>query len=166
MSKFKGKVGVSLLVGFIVFLLIFSTISVFAEEEPRYGGTFVTANPYGEAVSLDPLKLPISNAGGIGVGLQVHEGLVKFDTTELVVEPAIAKSWTVGEDNKTYTFKLREGVKFHNGTEVTAADFKYSFERVMDPDKGSVHLSLFDNVVGAQAYKDGEAEGISGIKVL
>jgi len=163
---FKHKTKVLTIALLAVSLLVVGSVSILAEEDPRYGGTFVTANPYGEAVSLDPLKLPISNAGGIGVALQVHEGLVKFDTTELEVEPAIAKSWTVGEDNKTYTFNLREGVKFHNGTEVTAEDFKYSFERVMDPEKGSVHLGLFDNVVGAKEFKEGEAEGISGIKVL
>ena len=55
----------------------------------------------------------------------------KPGTTEL--EPDLAENFTVSDDGLTYTFKLRDGVKFHNGRPVTASDVKYSLERAVNP---------------------------------
>lgn len=62
--------------------------------------------------------------------LNVFEGLVK-PTPDGGITPAVASEFTASEDGQTYTFTLREGVKFHNGQAVTAADIKYSFDRLM-----------------------------------
>jgi ABC-type transport system substrate-binding protein len=57
------------------------------------------------------------------------DGQVSYDYKKL--EPALAESWVIAPDNKSVTFKLRKGAKFHDGTPVTAADVKWSFDRAV-----------------------------------
>ena len=78
---------------------------------------------------------------------QLFDGLVQFDKN-LNVIPAIAKSWKISPDGLTYTFYLREGVKFHNGREVTANDFIYSFTRIIDPKTKSPGAHFLERILG------------------
>jgi len=98
------------------------------------------------------------------VGL-FYRGLVEMITTDQV-GPALAESWTVSDDGLVYTFKLREGGKFANGTDLTAEDVKYSFERLFDPDFPSPTSFFFEALVGVPEYRDGSADEISGIRVI
>ena len=117
-----------------------------------FGGT------YRQAIATDPPKLDpahLQDTTSHRVGSQMLEGLVEFDD-ELNVVPLIAKSWVVGGDNRSYTFTLREGVKFHHGRAVTAEDFVYSFGRILDPKTVSTRTWLFDRILGYplfQAYR-------------
>jgi len=98
--------------------------------------------------------------------MQIFSGLVRLDH-ELNVVPDIAESWEKNPDGKTYTFYLRQGVKFHSGREIGAADFKYSWERACNPDTGSGTAATYlGDIVGAKDMLAGEAEEISGIKVI
>src|SRR2546430_1048901 len=83
-------------------------------------------------------------------------------TTKLVAH--LAESFTVSADGKSYTFKLRRGVKFHNGREVTAADVKYSLERTLNPKTQSPGAGFFGDIVGTKEFADGKAKEVSGIK--
>jgi peptide/nickel transport system substrate-binding protein len=112
MLKFRTLSAVVILVAA---LTIGGIIGWTEEEQPRYGGTFVTAAPYEEIMGLDPLGVTIASASTTTLLYQIHEGLVKWNTTTLEIEPAIAERWEVSKDGKTYTFYLREGAKFHNG---------------------------------------------------
>ena len=82
---------------------------------PKEGGTLVAALP-GDISSTDTAFIQDSNSSA--VSNQVIEGLVgtKPGTTGEII-PVLAESWTVSPDGLTYTFKLREGVKFHDGTD-------------------------------------------------
>lgn len=98
--------------------------------------------------------------------VEIFSGLVSFNP-ELNLTPEIAKSWEISSDGKTYTFYLRDGVKFHNGKEVTAGDFKYSMERACDPLTGSQTAETYlGDILGAKEKLSGEAEEIRGIKVI
>jgi peptide/nickel transport system substrate-binding protein len=71
------------------------------------------------------------------VASNIFEGLVQQDLTKASVEitpvvPALAESWAVSDDKKTYTFKLRQGVKFHDGEPWNAAAAVYNFDRIMN----------------------------------
>jgi ABC-type transport system substrate-binding protein len=85
-------------------------------------------------------------------------------TTNIV--PSLASSYTISEDGKTYTFKLRQGIKFHNGREMTAEDVKYSFERTIDPKTKSPGQGFYNNVVGFDEFISGKAKSVTGIKIV
>jgi oligopeptide transport system substrate-binding protein len=98
--------------------------------------------------------------------MQIFSGLVRLDQ-ELNIVPDIAESWETSLDGKTYTFHLRQGVKFHDGREVKAADFKYSWERACDPATGSGTAATYlGDIVGAKDMLAGKTGEISGVKVL
>lgn len=96
----------------------------------------------------------------------LFDGLMDYEpgTTKLV--PHLAESYTISSDARTYTFKLRQGVKFTNGREVTAQDFKYSLERMLNPKTQSPGPGFFSGIVGVKAFQEGKAAEVTGIKVV
>jgi ABC-type transport system substrate-binding protein len=95
----------------------------------------------------------------------VHNGLLSIGN-DGEVSPAIAKSWSLKEDNLTWVFNLRKGAKFHSGREVTAWDVKYSFERLLNPSLNSPNSWCLLYVEGAEEYMQGNAPEVTGIKVI
>jgi peptide/nickel transport system substrate-binding protein len=87
---------------------------------------------------------------------------------ELEPEPDLAESWEANEDGTHYTFKLREGVTFHDGQPFTANDVKFTWELIAHPENvGAAQLfQFFNTIAGAEAFHAGEAEEITGIKVV
>ena len=98
--------------------------------------------------SLDP-HLAVA-AGTKEVMFNVFEGLMKPTSTGDLT-PAVAESYTVSEDRLTYTFTLREGVKFHNGDEVTAEDVVYSISRCADTTDGTPLVEAFSAIQSVEA---------------
>ncbi|MEE9203285.1 MAG: peptide ABC transporter substrate-binding protein [Dehalococcoidia bacterium] len=95
---------------------------------------------------------------------QLFGGLVTFDR-ELNIVPDIAERWQV--EGTTYTFFLRRGVRFHSGREVTAADFKYSWERAASPELKSLTAETYlGDIVGLQEVLAGQSTEISGVQVV
>lgn len=97
--------------------------------------------------SLDP-HLAVA-AGTKEVMFNVFEGLMK-PTPDGDLTPAIAESYDISEDRRTYTFALREGVKFHSGDAVTAADVVYSIERCADTAGGTPLVEAFSIIQSVQ----------------
>ncbi len=104
-----------------------------AAEESKVGGTLVYAVT-AEPDTLDPAKTGAAVSdiimGTIGCSL------VTYDTEGNIV-PYVASSWEVTEDGLTYTFHLRDDVKYHNGKTVTAQDFAFEYLRALDPETAS-----------------------------
>jgi oligopeptide transport system substrate-binding protein len=97
---------------------------------------------------------------------QIYSGLVRPDDN-LEPAPDIAERWEMSQDRRTYTFYLRKDVTFQDGRKVTAADFKYSWERACDPATGSnVAGTYLGDIVGVRDVLEGRAREISGIKVI
>ena len=95
-------------------------------EGPVYGGSVVVGIQQ-DIDSLDPHKA--TAAGTKEILFNVFEGLVKPDENGNLI-CAVASDYSISDDGLVYTFTLRDGVKFHNGNDVTCEDVKYSLERV------------------------------------
>ena len=96
----------------------------------------------------------------------LYDGLMDYapGTTEL--RPGLAESYEISGDGTVFTFKLREGVKFHNGRTMTAEDVKYSLDRVTNPKTQSPGAGFFGSIAGYDAISSGETETLSGVKVI
>jgi len=110
--------------------------------------------------NLDPLKEHSVSVNH--VLQQVCDGLVAFDSNQSIV-PGLAESWTVSRDGRVYHFKLRDGVRFHNGKELTSQDVAASLTRIFHPDNKLAPTMLLEQIDGANAYREGKAESVTGI---
>src|SRR5579863_1373890 len=116
-----------------------------------------------DSAPLDPALANDPNTELI-VGM-VYSGLVKFDA-HLNVQPDQA-SWQISPDNTTYTFYLKPGIAFSDGTPVTAQTYVYTLTRALLPEVASPNASLFEGViVGANAVLAGKTKVLAGVKAL
>lgn len=106
-------------------------------QEPKKGG-ILRIGITQQILNLDPHTATAFSS--FRVLELIYEGLLTYDD-DLNLRPALAESWMVSLDGKVYTFKLREGVKFHDGSVLTAEDVKYSFERILNPNTNSPQRS-------------------------
>src|SRR4030042_625095 len=89
--------------------------------------------------------------------MQCFQGLLAFNS-DLALKADVAKEIApvgnggISSDGKTYTFKLRNNVKWSDGEKVTADDFEYSIKRFFDPDLACEYASIYYNIVGAEEY--------------
>jgi peptide/nickel transport system substrate-binding protein/oligopeptide transport system substrate-binding protein len=132
------------------------------QPEVRTGGVYRAALPWSPR-TLDPAFS--TDIYSVTLIQQIFDGLVQFDQN-LNVVPALATSWRVSSDGLVYTFHLRSNANFHNGRQVTAEDFIYSFTRILDPKEESSALSFFQRVRGAAAYRNGESNAVVGLRAI
>jgi len=140
---------------------------------PKRGGVyhaFLAEDP----PTLDPAV--VEDTTSVTCVLQLFDTLVRFGDANRLV-PSLAERWEISDDLLTYTFVLRRNVRFHarfgdgtptlnGGRVVTAADFVYSFRRVLDPKTGSPRSMLFQPVQGADDYVEGRTPTIAGLKAV
>jgi oligopeptide transport system substrate-binding protein len=108
----------------------------------------VTYNLGAEPPGIDPgttIGVPEST-----IEMQVFDGLTRLDNKN-VPQPAIAKSWTISKDGKTYLFTLRDA-SWTNGTPVTAYDFEYAWKRVLSPELAAEYASQLYYVYGGETF--------------
>lgn len=84
-----------------------------------------------EPRGLDPALVDDGESSKVIVN--IYEGLLQFAKDSTEVEPCLAKSWEISPDGLTYTFKLQEGVKFHDGTDFNAEAVKFNIDRQIPP---------------------------------
>jgi peptide/nickel transport system substrate-binding protein len=124
--------------------------------KPKQGGTLRVGQqePPG---AVDPVT--VNSQAGLTILSQTGEYLIWSDR-ELNPEPRLAESWKPNADGSVWTFKLREGVKFHDGKVMDAEDVASTFDRLADPDNGSNALSAFTGVLSKGGAKAVDASTV------
>ena len=129
-------------------------------DQPKQGGAVVVTFK-DDLATLDP---------AVGYDWQnwsiiksIFSGLMDYEpgTTKLI--PDLAQSYTISDDGLTYTFKLRPGLKFHNGRAVTSADVKYSIERAVNPKTQCPGAGYFSMIQGYADEAAGKTTTLTGI---
>ena len=121
-----------------------SSSSAAASGTPTKGGSLRLATQAPTA-AINPLT--ISDAGGLCMLAQTGEFLAFDDNQALALKPMLATSWTPKKNGTIWTFKLRSGVKFHDGSPLTADDVVYTIQQLADPKNASNALSTFAGVL-------------------
>jgi peptide/nickel transport system substrate-binding protein/oligopeptide transport system substrate-binding protein len=117
-----------------------------------------------QPVSLDPPFCVESE--GIQVIRQIWDGLFDYDSETLELVPELCDKWEVSNDGLVYTFYLKKGVKFHDGSPLTAEDFVYSWTRAVLKDTAAPLVYHFSPVKGFDACQDGSATTLEGVKAI
>ena len=141
-EKFRLKI---LVVIFIVSAIYAGTSYYlnFAEREPAIGGSY-TEGLIGVPKYLNPL-LAQTNDIDLDINAIVFNGLLKYSSDRGLV-PDLAESYTLSDDQKTYTFTLRDNVYWHDGAKLTAADVAFTFNRIKEPGTQSPLYYTFKDV--------------------
>jgi len=134
-------------------LLAAGAASVLAFSVPAFAQTpdnVLIVGQIAEPKALDPAAVTAVN--DFRILMNVYDGLVRYKSGTLEVEPALATSWEISDGGKVYTFKLRDGVKFHDGSDFNAEAVKFNFDRMLKEDHpfhdtGPFPLSFFFSAV-------------------
>ena len=102
------------------------------------------------------------------VATNVFDRLVEMENTidgKSVVVPSLAESWVVSNDGRRYTFRLRENIRFSNGSPLTASDVRYTFTRLLT-NPASNNQDVANQILGAEALTRGETDHLEGFTLL
>ena len=121
-------------------------IPVFAgAQTPKRGGTLTMI------LATEPTALSTIASTGLSVAAihpKIFDSLLEYSGPELTPKPGIAESWTISDDQRKWTFKLRKNVTFHDGQPMTSADVKFSIEKVVRPyhSRGRVNFQQLESI--------------------
>lgn len=159
----------------LLFLLIFPILLLSCkssdESEVGPGGSqthkreILRINIGNEPPTLDWSRSTDSTSYMILINLM--DGLTKFGDDFKPV-PALAESWQISDDGKTYTFKLRQGIKWTDGKPLRSKDFEYSWKRLLDPKTAADYAYFLYDITGAEEFNSGKITdpGSIGIKSI
>lgn len=113
------------------------------------GGSALRYNIGDEPESIDPAQDQDTNQDF--VIMQLNATLV-YPDKDLNIKPGLAEKWDISSDGLTYTFHLRQGLKWSDGSPLTAKDFEYSFKRLFDPATASPYTDIVKGIKGSQEF--------------
>jgi peptide/nickel transport system substrate-binding protein len=124
-----------------VFMLTLGIAMVLTPAWAKIPKDVLIVGQIAEPKSLDPAAVTAVN--DFRILMNVYDGLVRYKDGKLEVEPALATSWKISDDGITYTFTLRQGVTFHDGTPFNAEAVKFNFDRMLVEDHPYHHTGPF-----------------------
>jgi peptide/nickel transport system substrate-binding protein len=126
-----------------VLAVLLSAMPAGAQDAPQRGGTLVVGLP-SDSKTFDPTySVQFTERQLLYL---VYNTLVRYGT-DFSIHPELAESWTIESDGKRIVFKLRSGVKFHDGTEFDAASVKWNIEHRIDKDVASPQRALLEPII-------------------
>jgi len=158
--KLRTKMTAILAVVLIVALV--GSLSIGCKKAEAAGGVFKAFIV--QPVSLDPPNCYESE--GIQVIRQVWDGLFAYDPVTLDLVPELCEKWEVSDDGLVYTFYIKKGVKFHDGSKLTAEDFVYSWTRAVLAENAMALGYHLEAIEGYGACAEGTADTLEGVKAL
>lgn len=144
-----------------IFILILSCVFIGCTSE-------VKDNQLTIAYSADIRGFDPAHATDLRTGKIIsllYDNLVRFDN-DMNLVPSLAQNWSVSKDGLTYTFNIRQDVRFHNNTMLTIPDIVESFERLLDPKTASPQSWLLDRVAGAREFMDEKSGAVNGLRKI
>jgi oligopeptide transport system substrate-binding protein len=133
-----------------------------AHAAPSPARTIEVVGPTAEPPSLDPGVF--NDLIGATFVMGLFEGLVSLDRWGNP-RPQQAEKWEVSADGRTYTFRLREGIKWSDGKPVTARDYEYGMKRALDPETKSLGGYLISGIAGGEAFSKGQNRNRASVGV-
>ena len=127
-----------------------ASVSAAQDATPKPGGV-LKVGLQADPTALDPHKQSLTAIWHVVE--HIYDRLTRV-RADLTVEPELAESWTISPDGLVYTFKLRPGVTFHDGTPLKASDVKFSFERLVAPETASTSAADLASVASVEAPDD------------
>lgn len=128
--------------GLVVLVAAVGHLGAPALAQPRKGG-MLRVGLYNDATSMDPGTS--TNVPGIRVRNMIYETLLAWDR-DVNLQPMLADRYEASADGLTYTFALRRGVKFHDGSDFTAEDVKFTFERLLKVSPRKSNLAMIERI--------------------
>lgn len=129
-------------------------------QDGRFGGTY-RAPLLNNPKSLDPAYA--EDMYSVTVLQQLFDGLVQY-SPDLLAVPALAESWRVENEGRTYRFFMRKDARFHNGRKVAAADVVFSLSRLLRISPPPAIKSHLLKIVGAREYSDSTVDHVAGLE--
>jgi len=143
-------------------ILLFIAISFSCGRVPSIPENAFRMNIGTEPPSLDWALA--TDSASIIVLENIMEGLTQFDNN-MTPTPALAESWTISEDGKTYTFRIREGVRWSDGAPLTAQHFVDGWRRLLDPSTAAEYAYFLYDVENAESFNQGRIRDFSQVGV-
>jgi len=146
----------------VLFLSAIAVAACFGGDSAPQRRTLIDSRDNYDPRSLDPaVSTDVPTGRAVGY---VFDGLTRF-TPAAEVEPALAERWEISRDGRTYTFHLRQNVRFHDGTRFTARDVAHSWERALDPSTKSSASEFLYPIAGARDFHASRSPTIAGLTV-
>ncbi|MDO8674338.1 MAG: ABC transporter substrate-binding protein, partial [Dehalococcoidia bacterium] len=154
-SRLIGTVLVALTIGALIMSSCASSpsnpASVTAPSDNKPYGSLVVSAGFGTG-AIDPLLS--SSDTFMGIGQAIFDTLLNYDAND-VLGAGIAERWDVAPDGMSHTYYIRKGVKFHDGSDLTAADVKFSMDRMLAPDSvAQTYAALYRGALASVDVKD------------
>jgi peptide/nickel transport system substrate-binding protein len=117
----------------------------------------------GPSTNTDLNPIGVRTLGANYLQSCIYDGLVVSSPSWDEVEPALAETWEISEDGLTYTFHLRQGVTWHDGTPFTSADVLFTYQTLLTKAIGSIYATKLYAIAGGQEFYDGTATELTGV---
>lgn len=146
-------------------LMLLGTAAAALAADPQRGGTLVFTAPYGSSFATMDIQSSPQTQDEIPA-LAIQRSLYKWDSSSNQPVLDLAESLEVSEDGLTYTYHLKPGVVFHDGSPMTADDIIWSYERIANPANAFPGGRYFDTLAGITEFRSGAAEHIAGLRKI